>query len=142
MFIDPHIDPERQGYGGFMTLLEAAGNRSLKPLIEIHRVCYEGSGPRREVRAGREWQQVFGQCLKPSLALLDLRVDVFIWDDFHDRYLITDLIGISVPNGFDVSNDPNARTTWTRLGRNDRDDVQREFHPSSGRHKLHEKFSL
>jgi hypothetical protein len=53
-----------------------------------------------------------------------------VWDEVHDRYLITDLVGISLPYGFGTTKAPNAQTTWTRLGRDDRDSVQREFDPS------------
>jgi hypothetical protein len=56
--------------------------------------------------------------------------------------MISDLVGISVPYGFDTTSDPNARTTWTRLSRGDREDVQREFDPSSGRHRLVHRFAV
>ncbi len=49
--------------------------------------------------------------------------------------MISDLIGVSLSNGFDVSRKPDDITTWTRLSRTDRDDLQREFDPASGRHK-------
>ena len=69
-----------------------------------------------------------------------LRAEVFVWDDFHDRYLISNLIGISLSNGFDTK--ANQTTTWTRLGRKDRDDVRREFHPATGSHKLQLRFEV
>jgi hypothetical protein len=84
----------------------------------------------------------FRHNLTGPLTLANLSVQVFVWDDFHDRYLISNIVGISVPNGFDTTTAHNAKTTWTRLGRVDRDDVQREFDPPSGRHKLHHKFTL
>ena len=78
--------------------------------------------------------------LQPSLQAVaksaGVSVEVFLWDDFHDRYLITDLIGISLPHGFGTTKAPNTQTTWTRLGRNDRDSVQREFDPAR-RQPLH-----
>jgi hypothetical protein len=67
-------------------------------------------------------------------------VEVLIWDDFHDRYVISNLIGILLSNGFDTTANPASITSWTRLGREDRDDVQREFDPASKRHKLHARF--
>ncbi len=63
-------------------------------------------------------------------------------DDFHDRYPICDLVGISLPNGFDTTTNPTAVTRWTRLGRDDRDDVQRKFDPASAHHKLQQKFVI
>ena len=47
LFIDPHLDPARRGYRDIGALLARSGNRSPAPRIEIHRVCYEGSGPGR-----------------------------------------------------------------------------------------------
>ena len=63
---------------------------------------------------------------------------------FGDRYLISNLIGINLPHGFGISDphDPHPITTWTRLGRKDRDDIQREFDPASGRHKLQHRFTV
>ena len=65
-----------------------------------------------------------------------MKATVYVWDAFHDRYLITNHIGMALPNGFDISEDANEITTWTRLGVKDREDVQREFDPASHRHKL------
>jgi hypothetical protein len=61
---------------------------------------------------------------------------------FHDRYLITNLVGILIPNGFDVTNNPRDVTTWSRIGRKERDDIQREFDPASNRHRLRHRFTL
>lgn len=145
MFIDPHLDPARPGYRDFAHLVAAAGKRVPAPVIEIHRVGYEGSGPNRRFPMRNEpkyFEQQFQESLQASIRVAGLRVDVFIWDDFHDRYLITDLIGISLPNGFDTTKDQQSVTRWTRLGRDDRDDVQREFDPASQRHKLRHRFAI
>jgi hypothetical protein len=65
-----------------------------------------------------------------------MKASVYVWDAFHDRYLITNHVGIVLPYGFDISEDTKEMTTWTRLAPRDRDDVQREFDPASHRHKL------
>ena len=111
-------------------------------MIEIHRVCYKGSGPNRTILKVNELERDFRRELDSALRSAGIQVDVFIWDDFHDRYLISNLVGISLPNGFDTSHNPKDITTWTRLGRRERDDVQREFEEASGRHKLHGRFSI
>ena len=49
MFIDPHIDPTQPKYNAFIELIKRAGNRNPLPLIEIHRVCYRGSGQHRKI---------------------------------------------------------------------------------------------
>lgn len=141
MFIDPHLDPTRQGYREFVRLLQATRRPKVEPLIEIHRVCYVGSGPQRQVVEGEEWEKRFRESLAASLTAAGLGVEVFIWDDFHDRYLITDIVGIHMSNGFDVAKDPNL-TTWSRLGRRERDDVQREFDRAARRHALRHRFVI
>ena len=144
LFIDPHLDPERRGYRDFGVLLKQAGARTPAAEIEIHRVCYKGSGSTRNFPLEndntyfkRRFDNLLGQLVRTS----GLRVKVFIWDDFHDRFLISNLVGISLPNGFDIGG-AHQETRWTRLSRNDRDGVQREFDPVSGKHKLHAVFSI
>ena len=141
MFIDANIDPGARNYADFARLIQGAGNRSPCPRIEIHRKCQRGSG-----RAAAFWdrddlEDTFRQELSGPLSAVGLTAEVFVWDDMHDRYLISDLVGISVPYGFDTSTS-SVRTTWTRLGRADRDDVQREFDPASGAHKLLFSFTI
>ena len=145
MFIDPHLDPMQARYREFGDLMEMAGRRQSPPGIEIHRVCYEGSGPDRRfpMRDDRDYfEQRFRDGISARLRTAGLEAEVFIWDDFHDRYLISNLVGISLPNGFDTTRDPNSVTRWTRLGRNDSDDVQREFDPPSRRHTLRARFMI
>ena len=145
VFIDPHLDPEKPGYSDFGTLLSLAGRRTPAPKIEIHRVCYEGSGPARKfpMRDDREYfRRRFRDGLGEALRAANLSAEVFIWDDFHDRYLISNLVGISLPNGFDTTTASGNITRWTRLGRNDRDDVRREFNVASRRHQLLNRFKV
>lgn len=141
MFIDAHLDPLQNHYAEFHQLLESAKREGVPPRIELHRVCYEGGGRDRRILKLPELQQSFadpGQRLQEA----GLHAEVFVWDDFHDRYLISNLVGISIPNGFDTSKDKTAQTTWTRLSSRDRDDVQREFDPASKRHELKFRFPV
>jgi len=143
MFIDPHLDPEKYGYREFSQILRHC-HRDAEPLtrIELHRVCYEGSGPGRQLLQPEEIERRFLETLKPQLEHMNVKVEVFVWDDFHDRYLISDLMGISVPNGFDIDSSVNNVTTWGRLSGDTRDDIQREFDPAVGRHALRHRFEL
>lgn len=141
-FIDPHLDPMRHGYRDFPSVLASAGGRRPPPLIEVHRVCYEGSGAARRILDVGQFEQSFRAGLATHLAAAGLRVEVYIWDDFHDRYLLSNLAGVSLPNGFDSSSNPTDVTTWNRLGRAERDDIQREFDPASCRHALRGQFSV
>ena len=145
MFIDPHLDPIHERYREFGELIQIAGRRQPSPRLEIHRVCYEGSGPGRRFPMkddGEYFERRFRDGISARLRAAGLKAEVFIWDDFHDRYLISNLIGILLPNGFDTTRDFNSVTRWARLDRNDRDDVQLEFDPASGRHKLHARFTV
>lgn len=144
MFIDPHLDLSRHNYVEFPRLILECQreNPNLNPRLEIHRVCYVGSGQHRTFPSHEDWQERFSRILNPIVQPGGLKVTVFIWDDFHDRYLISNLIGISLPNGFDTTTNPNDVTTWTRLGAQEKDDVQREFDPASGRHELRHRFVI
>jgi hypothetical protein len=42
MFIDPHVDFEKPRYADLATIIGRLTIRNAKPLVEIHRVCYEG----------------------------------------------------------------------------------------------------
>lgn len=144
-FIDPHLDPAKGQYRELGDLLAFTGKRRPAPLIEIHRVCYEGSGPSRRFPMrddSQYFEQRFRSVLEAPLRAAGLQAEVFLWDDFHDRYLISNLIGIKLSNGFDTTRNPKDITTWARLGRVDRDDIQREFEESSGRHALRGRFRI
>ena len=138
-FVDPHLDPTKTRYERFSDLLVAAGTRVPAPSVEIHRRL-GGPGPPHRIITQLELD--FRQKLAAPLQAAGLRADVFVWDQFHDRYLISNLVGISLPNGFDTSRNTADMTTWTRLGSRERDDVQREFDPASNRHRLHGKFAI
>lgn len=142
MFIDPHLKPSLPRYHDFSLLLCDCGNRTPIPLIEVHRVCYEGSGSARQFPQPQAIEADFRNALGSALTSANVTIDIFVWDDFHDRYLISDLVGISLPNGFDTTAAARRQTTWTRLGRKDRDDLQREFDPASNRHALRHRFRI
>lgn len=135
MLIDPHFDPSQSRYQDAVTLLAVAGSRSPRPLVEIHRVAWLGDGRDKRSRVA-DVEALLRGPLKAAAAGSGLTFEVFLWDDFHDRYLISDLVGISAPNGFDTTT-ASGFTTWTRLGRPDRDHVQREFDPASSTRLRH-----
>ena len=139
LFIDPHLDPRRPGYREFADLLACAGRRRPAPLIEIHRVCYVGARQNQEFP---DFERIFRDSLAGPLRAAGLRAQVFIWDDFHDRYLLSNLMGISLPNGFDTTGKLDDLTTWTRLDRDDLDSVQLEFDEPTRRHELRARFTL
>jgi hypothetical protein len=138
MFIDPYIDPVNDGYTEFNQLLAAIKKNDLPPVIEIH-LCHLADSITKS-----QYETDFRNKLSNVINKAGLTVKVFIWDHFHDRYLISNLIGISLPHGFGISapGTPHPMTTWTRLGRKDRDDVQCEFDSASKRHKLQHSFTV
>lgn len=142
MFIDPHLDPTQRRYSDVLPILLLAQGRHPIPLIEIHRVVYVGSGRNRQLIDPSEWESRFRNAWGNDLAAAGLQAEIFIWDDHHDRYLITDLIGIEMGNGYDTTSNPNDITTWSRLGRATRDDIQREFDPAANRHALRHCFTV
>lgn len=142
MFLDPHLDPSRRNYGEFFELLRCCERKDIPPLVELHRVCYVGHGATRQIYSNSELEDMFRMHLKPLISGCSFSVEVFVWDHFHNRYLITDLVGIQLPDGIDISNDINNTTTWTRLGPTHRDDIQREFDKSSSPHQLRHHFVL
>ena len=127
MFIDPYLDlSDRHQYGDFMTLMDLAGGRTPAPVIEIHRAAWYGGGQSKLPKIA-EVEAALTPGLTACARRTGLTFQVFLWQDLHDRYLISDLLGISLPHGFSTTKAPNAVTTWTRIGREDRDDIQREF---------------
>lgn len=141
MFIDAHLDPTQSRYRDFLSILLATGGRAPRPLIEVHRVCYFDTHDKRNQRDEAGWNAMFSSWAGP-LRAAGITVEVFIWDDFHDRHIISDLVGIQMGNGFDTTSDRASVTTWTRMGRSERDDIQREFDPASGRHNLSHRFRI
>ena len=131
-FIDPHLDPTKKHYLEFVELLLAAHrNHGVGATIEIHRK-FDTEG---------NYESRFHPVHEPLLKA-GLGVNVFIWDDFHDRYFISNLIGILMPNGFDVSRKTDDTTTWARISREGRVDVQSEFDCNSNRHHLVHRFQI
>lgn len=129
MFVDPNLDPSRPNYGRFADLLLPLRDRSTHPLIEIHRSEALGDGPGRTFPGEDGWRRRF-EPLHVELAAAGLKATVSFWVDFHDRFLVSDLIGVSVSAGFDTTTNPNELATWTRLGREGRDEKQRRFDTS------------
>ncbi len=90
MFIDPHLDPSKRSYREFHQILLAARRKPPVPKIEIHRVGYYNSGRNKVVEKNENWEATFRSKLGPILGSMGTHAEVFIWEEFHRRYLITD----------------------------------------------------
>jgi len=141
MFIDANLDPTQANYRDFKALLSAVTDQDPPPRIEIHRTISEGSGRNRTILTTEEWTKRFRDEFL-TFAGGDIDIEVFLWDELHDRYLISNITGINLPYGFDTSRKENDMTTWTRLGRDVRDDLMREFDPACHRHKCQGRFRI
>ncbi len=146
MFIDPHLDPglDTPPHGRYASVTKILGVMSGQvppPLIEIHRVISWGAGQQRSPQDKAFWEGRFAS-LSNNLKGMGLKARVFIWDDFHDRFLLTNHVGVSMSNGFDCDGNPNATMVWNRMGKAISDEVQREFDPASGKHKKQFDFTI
>jgi len=130
MFIDPNLDPSQSNYLEFNMLLAPLEHRELKPRIEVHRSFCKGDGKARTFPTIGDWKTSFSS-FDHALKVQGLSAEVFFWDDFHIRLLITDLIGIQLESGFDVTKKRLDETLWSRLGRADKDDWQKKFDPAA-----------
>lgn len=81
-----------------------------------------------------EIEKVFRDKWTDKLKPAGIKVNVFLWSDFHDRFVASNLLSMNWSNGFDTTADTQARVTVGRLSRRDRDDLQKEFAANSGRH--------
>lgn len=143
LFIDPFIDPTQRHYQEFWKLLDAIQCPDLPPWIELHLAA---KGTDRDENSRRDFSLSTWQfrlsALSRTLRDRSLQAEVFIWDNFHDRYIISDLVGINLNGGLDVNHKREERTTWNRLSRSAKDEIQREFTPNAGQHTLVHHFSL
>ncbi|MFL9925055.1 hypothetical protein PQR62_12325 [Herbaspirillum lusitanum] len=124
MFIDPYLDLQSANYKDFLILLReiAAVNPGID--IELHRQIKPTQG--EKLLSASEWKNRLHDAVAIDPVLKILKIKVFIWDEFHDRYLISNLMGISVPYGFDTTKKGDA-TRWSMLSPSDTDDVRQEF---------------
>lgn len=141
MFIDPNLDPSASNYREFEQLFSAQLQRTPKPVIEIHRSFCKGDGPARTFPTPQDWEAAFAP-LERVLRDIGLTAEVFGWDDFHGRYLISDVIGLQVEAGFDTTRKMGEMTAWVRIGRADKDTWQREYDPASRPGSLKWRFTI
>jgi hypothetical protein len=123
-------------------LLGQRGHAILPARIHIHAGNPQDNyhHPESIVNRLNAWKQ----CFRP---LMDTQhphhFKVFLWEahpgseTFHDRYILTDQCGISVPSGLDCRADsvPNS-TTWSLLDEEDRTRRLQDFDPATSSFRL------
>jgi hypothetical protein len=142
-FIDPHLDPSQSHYKDFIQIIthQALRNRDPKPTIEIHRVATLGSGPAKVI-AIDELKKRFRDNWEAAMKDNNIKANIFLWDDFHDRFVASNLLSMSWSNGFDTTTSSSAKVTVSRLSREDRRDLQDEFTYNSTQHKRLDHFYI
>lgn len=141
MFIDPYLNPSSPNYGQIANLLHPLRHRQDPPIVELHRSFSLIDAGTRTFPCEAAWRQKFDP-LNQTLRGAGLKAQVFLWEDFHDRFLIADVIGLSVSAGFDTPANPNDNATWTRLGRDGKEAKQREFDPATRPAALKFRFAI
>ena len=142
-FIDPYLDPTQRPYREFHQLIEAANRADIAPLIEIHTAAkgFDKDSNSRQELSLVDWKFRLSS-LSHTLRTTQLEAEIFVWEYFHDRYIISNIVGINLNGGIDISRNPQEETTWNRLTRDVRDDIQREFTPNASQHELKYQFRL
>ena len=125
MFIDPYLDFDAWNYRDFANLLREAARLRPDTNVELHRQL-RSPVPSDPFVPAEEWHRRLRRVIDADPLLKALRIEIFVWDEFHDRYLISNLMGISMPYGFDTSTKEDE-TRWTTLTPEDADDVRIEF---------------
>ena len=115
LFVDGNLDPSADNYADFMQIISILAARERAPYIEIHRQEFSGSVKDKKVRNINEWLDRFSPILQ-IVSGKKLHIEVFIWKRIHDRYLLSNLMGLQIPYGFDTNKyKPTEETTWSRL---------------------------
>jgi hypothetical protein len=132
MFIDPYILPEAPGssarlsYEGFLDLLLEAGSKDRYPTTQIHRADWLENKQNRLPNS--QWKQQFEPWSR-ELRKARRSVEVLFWHEIHARYLVSDIVAISLHDGFRAYSDARTSksTRWSRLGTDARENLQREY---------------
>jgi hypothetical protein len=140
LFVDPHLDPSRPDYREFIALLEPCFVRNPPPVIEVHRLAYLESHDKRPQLAAI--QAIFERHWGPELRRRHRSIRVFLWDEFHDRCLLSNLVGLLWANGFDTTTDPRKKVGIERRDQKVRDELMRKFDKNSTELRPHGFFDL
>lgn len=141
VIIDPHFDPSVMRYQVLDQLLGPLRLRAEQPRVELHRVCYDGSGPNRTILSDNAIEHRFSD-LSGRLQAIGIAVEIFVWADDHNRYLLTDLGSFQLGNGLDVSSAVGAKDTWSRIDRITADDIMRRHDPGVMASQLRHHFVI
>jgi hypothetical protein len=149
ILIDPYMTCRKDRFFNTVQrcadLLGKHDGQQQRGLIQIHAgdPLMDSEVAHRELAKDRldRWEQE----LKPVVTHWKHMFDVTLWKNntggksFHDRYIITDQCGISVPGGLDFGDDPTRAnlTSWSWQEPSIIEDIlRREFNPSTSPYTL------
>ena len=135
--VDPYLNAHEQRYRDMVDLCSALmGNRAhdrLPGRIQIH------THINHQEPEGHDTNYYLAQwrgALTPLATRDGHRFKVFIWRGrpgdkaFHDRFILTDQCGISIPAGLDVRTASTHTTTWSLLDEEDRRSNLDDYEPT------------
>lgn len=129
-FVDPYLDPQSPNYSRFAEILRKLSMRKPAPEIEIHR----RRRPNRPKEEGKDWvlgdwASRFRKAFEQSGLDDRMQIRLVLWSSFHDRFLLTDLIGIQMSNGFDErrQGQRSELTVWSRMSLDVKRAIEQSF---------------
>lgn len=141
--IDPYMTCRKERFFNTVqhcaALLGKHDGQQQRGLIQIHAGDPFADGDDTHKERANDRLDRWEQELKPVITHWKHKVEVTLWKNnpggksFHDRYIITDQCGISVPGGLDFCDDPERAnlTSWSWLEPPIIADILlREFNPS------------
>lgn len=146
VLIDPYINSQMSRYFDTITIcsnvMGRRGHERLKGRIHIHAEL------KRQLPVGKtplDYLDTWEEKLCPLVESDGHRFKVFLWESFpgsetmHDRYILTDQCGISVPGGLDcrTCSHPN-RTDWSLLDEETRQLRWKDYDPVTSPFQLRE----
>jgi hypothetical protein len=139
MLIDPWLNCKEMRYLDTVKLCSRLAGRRIQKRrlvrIDIHT---KASSQQPDGRSVKEHLDRWEKKLQPLINEDGHRFRVYLWEPFsgsesmHDRFILTDQCGISVPAGLDCRSDSHANTTdWSLLDERARQRTWNTYQPGS-----------
>jgi hypothetical protein len=148
--IDPYLNYHESRYFNTVAIcsnvLGQRGHARLQGRIDIHA---EAGKQKPDGHTIADYLAGWAQKLRSLIAVDSHRFRVFLWESLpgsesmHDRFILTDQCGISVPGGLDCRSHSHAnRTDWSLLDEDVRTRRWAEYDPSVSAFKLLETVEI
>ena len=132
IIIDPYLYPNSYtgNYKQFPDLLVKFATQNKYLHFDIH--VKEQKNERVDVDS-------FMTSLKKSNWKGELRL--FVWSQLHDRFILSNLIGLAMPKGLEILGRKETPRIWTRLSENHRKKIAEEHDPNLQRNKIFDRYT-